>query len=946
MDIDFKVLGPLEVEVGGRPVTLGAPKQRALLGVLLAAANENVSISRITDEIWAEEPPNDPGRSIQVYVSALRGGLGVAAGILQTRGRSYRLDIEPHQCDARRFEAMVAEAKALLAQGDPAASEERCTAGLALWRGPAFADVADLPSAQAEIARLETLRLEATEVRIDAALAVGRQHEVVAELASLVEAHPLRERLRAQYMLALYRCGRQAEALGVYRAGRRQLVDELGLDPGRELQQVHQAILRDDPSLSVEPAELRVRRHLPASMTPLIGRRADVDQVTGMLRGGVRVVTITGPGGIGKTRLALQAAHELVDVFTDGVFFVGLAELRDPALFLPTVAAALDIDESADRSLLSAVQAHLSDRQLLLLLDNFEHVDEASVLVAELLSVAPGVCALVTSRSMLRIYGEHEHRLGGLALADEAVPLFTSRARAVDPDFAETPDVSAAVQQICRQLDCLPLAIELAAARTPELTPEEMLSVLPRRLDLAVSGPRDHPSRQQALRSTIDWSYRLLTADERQLFPRLAVFAGGWTVEAAREVCGGTDAELTSLAAKSLIVRRTGERGRRRYSMLETIREFALERGDAKAQSSKAPDRQDVRDAHARYFLNLSERSIEELRGPDQLQWIARLDAERDNMRAALTHLLDGATHGRPESGELALRLAAALGFYWYKTGSVKEGSAWLERALAAAPDAPDLDRGRALHLLGVLIAEHGEPKRGLVHCEASCELFRSAGDLAWVARSLNSQGGISRDLCDFERAERMFEESAVLRRQLGDVGAALAVVLGNLAMVALDRRDLPRARRFGEESLELARNSDQWVYAATLQLLADVAVAERDIVRALDYLRQAVPALRSLGEYRLIECLDSFAGLAALLGNPGAAARLVGAAEAALEELGAQIVPADARLREWRIAGAREAMGAPGFEAARLEGRALRLEEALEFALNEVTPAPGSSTR
>ncbi len=945
MDIAFRVLGPVEVQVDGREIVLGAPKQRVLLGVLLANANVDVSTSRLIEEVWGDDAPAGPRRSLQVYVSALRAALGPAAGVLQTASQGYRLRVKPEQLDARCFERVAAAARALLERGEAAAAVEQAAAALALWRGPAFADVADFPFARAETTRLEALRLETIEIRIEAALTMGHHHQVVAELAALVDEHPLRERLRAQMMLALHRCGRQAEALAVYRAGRRQLVDELGLEPGQQLRSLHEAILRDDPRLSVEPAELRARRHLPATLTPLIGRRAEVEQLMALLQGeSVRLVTVTGPGGIGKTRLALQVAHDLAADFPDGVFFVGLAELRDPALVIPTVAVAFGVDEPGDQALLSAVQAFLRERQLLVLLDNFEHVEQAAPLVGELLSAAPRVRALVTSRSLLRIYGEQGHALGGLNLEDEAVPLFVATATAVDPRFALTERVAGAVREVCLQLDCLPLAIELAAARAAELTPAEMLAVLPRRLELAGSGPRDRPERQQALRTAIDWSYRLLSADEQRLFASLAVFVGGCTADAAREVCGGTQTQLTSLAAKNLVLRRA-DGDSSRYSMLETIREFALESLPSAPSPSGSPrgqpDHEVVRDRHARCFLGLAERAMEELRGADQLWWISRLNTERDNLRAALTHFLDGARNERPGSGELAVRLAAALGFYWYKTGAVAEGSRWLERALEVAPDAADLDRGRALHCLGVLVAEHGEAERGLVLCEASCELFRRAGDLAWVARSLNSQGGIARDLGHFERAEQRFEESADLRRSLGDVGAPLAIVLLNLAMVALDRRDLARARRFGEECLEMARDSNQWIYAATLPVLADVAIAEQDIDRAAEYLQLALPALRSLGDYRLIECLDCCAGLAACLGRAEWAARLVGAADAALEELGAQIVPADARMREHRIAAARDALGPDQFEVARHAGRAMSLDEALDAAFNQVIPRP-----
>ncbi|MBA2443816.1 MAG: tetratricopeptide repeat protein, partial [Nocardioidaceae bacterium] len=821
--------------------------------------------------------------------------------------------------------------KDLLAAGAIAEAAEVAAAGLDLWRGPAFGDLADFAFAQSEALRLEAMRLETIEDLLEAELALGQHHHVVAELEMFVEEHPLRERSRGQLMLALHRCGRQADALGVYRAGRRQLIDELGLEPGKELQNLQQSILRDDPGLRVEPVELRMRRHLPAPATPLIGRRDEIDEVSAMLRDpSVRLVTATGPGGIGKTRLALQVAHELADAFVDGVFFVGLAELRDPDLVLPTLAATIGVEEVPDQPLAATLETHLTNRQLLLLVDNFEHVDEAAPLLGSLLKAAPGLKILVTSRSPLRIYGDHEYQVPQLALREEAVPLFAQRAHAADATFRLTERVAEEVCELCARLDCLPLAIELAAARVTEFTPKQMLSELPRRLELAVLGPRDQAARQQTLRAAIDWSLRLLPSAEQRTFTKLAVFVGGWATEAADAVCGGSSTQLTSLASKSLIKRHRPEPDRTRFDMLETIREYGLERFD----HGPSPSKNAVRDEHARYFLALAEAAADELRGPDRMHWITRLEEERDNMRAALTYLLDKPIQEQPQTAETALRLAAALRFFWYKTGGATEGSAWLERTLAAAPAAPDVLRARALHSLGILAADRGDDVHALALCEESCELFRRAGEMAWVARSLNSQGGIARDMGDLARAERDLSESADIRRTLGDDRASLAIVLGNLALVALDRRDVARARDLGEECLEMTAKPDQW---SPLQVLADVAVEEGDVDRAGELLRLALPLLRPLGAYRLVEYLETCAGLAAAMGKGETAGRITGAIDAALDEMAAQNVPADARMRERRLAPARESLGDERLEALQSEGRALTLERALDEVLGGI---------
>lgn len=930
--LEFRVLGPLEALVDGTPVALGAPKQRALLAVLLLHRNVSVSTDRLIDSLWGDAAPSSPGRSVQVYVSALRAALGPGGGVLRTVGRSYLLQVGDAGVDAGRFELAAAEAKALLSHGDVDQAATAAVAALALWRGAPYPELAESDDARPEIARLHSLRRQVLEDRMEAELARGRHRDVLAELEALVDANPLSERLRGHLMLALHRCGRQADALAVYAAGRRTLVDELGLEPGRDLRELQAAILRDDSRLEIETAEVRARRHLPAPATPLIGRRAEIDAIGAMLRGpGIRLVTATGPGGIGKTRLALQVAHELAEAFPDGVYFVGLAHLRAAELVLSTVAVALGISDLGDSSTQTALHEHLHERTVLLVLDNFEHVDDAAPLVAELLSAAPGLKVLVTSRSVLRLYGEHDYPVPQLALDEEAVPLFAARARAAERTFQRTPMAMDAVTEICRRLDCLPLAIELAAARSSELAPHEMLAVLPRRLELATSGPRDLPARQQTLRAAIDWSSRLLAPAERRLFEGLAVFAGGFTEGAAGQVCGASPGQLPSLASKSLVVGGPAAGAGARYSMLQTIREYALERLDSGEQEASEGSR--IREAHARHFLALAEASMSELRGPDQLSWISRLAAERDNMRAALAHFLSGGEQSGPGTAELGLRLGAALAYFWYKTGAGGEGAAWLAQGLAAAPQAPDLVRARALHGLGILTAERGQPAEALAHFEASGELFRTAGQLDWVARSLNSQGGIARDLGDLDRAERRYAESATLRRQVGGDPTSLAIVLGNLAIVALDRQELDRAQAIAEECLDLAE-SDPWVNASTLQLLADIAAEQGDVGRASALLRRAVPALQSLGDtYRLIECLDTCAAVAAHRGRAEAASTLVAAADAALAELGAQMVPADSRLRERRVGATLAALSRTESEQAQRAGAGMTVQQALDHA-------------
>ncbi len=560
MGLELRILGPVEVVVGGEPRRLGGRKQRSLLALLGVHAGQVVSADRIIEALW---PAYDPAarKRLQVYVSQLRKALGPAGAAIEWRPEGYVLAVEPDAVDAGRFEALARAGAEAVRAGDPQGAARTLREALELWRGPALDDLASEPFAQIAGARLEELRVAALEDRIEADLALGRAQELVAELEVLVGAQPLRERLRGQLMLALYRCGRQADALEAYRTGRRALLDELGLEPGPELRRLEQAILDHDPALLVEPAALRARRHLPAPATALIGRRAQLDEVVAMLRApGIRLVTLTGPGGAGKTRLAIQAAAQLADRFEHGIFFVDLAPVEDAGLVAHAIAQAIGVEE---------LREHLRDRRLLLVLDGFEHVDEAAPLVGRLLAGAPALEVLVTSRSPLRLYGEHEYVVPPLE-PGEAVALFVERAQAVRRGFAAT----SAVDRICAGLGGLPLAIELAAARTRTLSPEEILAGLP----------------AGTLRATLDWSHGLLDARGRELFAALALFAGGFTPEAAHEVCAASSAALPELVDAGLVTDGA------RHHMLAPVREYALERLD------EAGDADAVRRRHAEWL--------------------------------------------------------------------------------------------------------------------------------------------------------------------------------------------------------------------------------------------------------------------------------------------------------------------------------------------------------
>jgi predicted ATPase/DNA-binding SARP family transcriptional activator len=897
----FRILGPLEVEGVS---ALGGPKQRALLARLLLAAGHVVPAERLVDDLWPDEPPETARHALQVYVSTLRKELGAE----RIRGESggYVLALGEDEVDAERFERLAGEGARLLERGDAGAALDALQQALALWRGPALPDVGR--SLATERARLDSARLAALEDRIEADLELGRHDELVAELEALVRDEPLRERPRRQLMLALYRSGRQADALAAYHDARRTFVEELGLEPGAQLRELEAAILRQEPSLTVEPAEVRARRRLPAPATPLIGRRREVEEVAALLRDGVRLVTLTGPGGTGKTRLAIQTAHELAAAFRDGAVFVGLAPLRDPELVPAEIASALDVEDAR------GLADYLRDRAELLVLDNFEQVDEAAPALGPLLEAAPGLKLLVTSRHALRLYGEHEYAVPPLVLDEEAVPLFVERARATGRPFQPSDET----RELCARLDCLPLAIELVAARVRELTPAEMLATIPHRLELAAEGPRDVPVRQQTLRATIGWSYDLLDERERTVFARLAVFAGGCVRTAAEQICGARPEELSSLAAKSLLNERNG-----RIEMLETIREYALELFDA------SPDAEPVRREHAAFYLEGAELAEPALRAGDAARELERLEREHDNLRAALSwaHERGGAA--------LELRLAASLARFWWMRGHLREGRAMLERALARGEDQPTGLRVTAYRGAAAIAMGQGEHDDALDHAERAVALCREAGDAVNLARSLNGLGNIAVARGDHDRARAVFDESIALARASGDE-RVLATLLSNAGNLALNEGEYERATSLARESLVLAEKLGQREGVAIGRLNIGVArILGGHVREALPPLRESIEEAAAMGYAEVVAYgLLAFAATLADGADAEAAARLLGAGEELLERAEATLEPAEEGLHRQTVSTLRQRLGDVRLEEARTEGRGLTTDEAVELAL------------
>lgn len=933
--MDFLILGPLEVRSRGRLIALGGRRQRALLALLLLRANEVVSVDALVDGLWGERPPRTAGHTVQVFVSDLRKalrGAGEDGGRILTQAPGYRIAIGAGELDLERFERLAETGRVALARGDPAAAAGALADALALWRGDPLADFAYEPFAQEAIARLEELRLSVLEERIAAELQLGRHAELVGELEALAAQHPFREQLRGHLMRALYRAGRQSEALAVYQATRRLLVDELGIDPKPALQELERAILVQDPALEldVEPEKPSARRDdtgLPQPPTPLVGRKRELEELE-QLVGSERLVTVTGPGGIGKTRLALAACERLHGRLEDGARFVQLASLTDPGLVPATVALAIELGERPGEDIPETLARALRKKELLLCLDNFEQLLEAAPFLGELLTRCPSLRLLVSSRSPLRLSGEREYPLAPLQ-PDEALVLFAERARSVVAGFSlETQEET--VRAICDRLDRLPLALELAAGRVRLLSPPALLERLQRALPILAGGSRDLPERQQTLRAAIDWSYQLLDPAEQRLFRAVSVFLGGFTLEAAVAVSGDDEVDvldpLSALIEHSLIVRRDEGDGEPRFELLETIREYAAERLEASGNADEARRR------HADYYVNFAQPGSLDLWDDRLTAWLPDAERERANLRAALGWLLE---HGTMNE---TLELGHRLGSLWQCSGPVHEGSALLQRILERPGGDPRL-RAYALRAAGWLAHMRGDYGHARNLYADALALWRELDDQVELATELIDIGAVLSEEGDSAHASTVFEEALGLARQVGHT-SAVALVLLNLGVNARAAGDYATARTRFDEALLLHRELGSafgvWIATGNLGSVAvktgDYDEAERQIVSALE-------AMRGFGSNPdVLDALRWFASLDAHRGEDCRAAVLLAAAEHQSEQLGLAVSPSDRRMIDEATALVEAQLERQELAAARERGRALTLEEAIAHVREAVS--------
>ncbi|HKA94051.1 MAG TPA: BTAD domain-containing putative transcriptional regulator, partial [Acidimicrobiia bacterium] len=626
--------------------------QRLLAAVLLDAPH-GVRRDTLIERLWDGHPPATATTALQVHVSNVRRALeperrDVASSVLRTTDDGYALEIDRARVDANDFEQRVHEAEQLVV-AEPERARGVIASARAAWRGRPWGDFADEPWLRGDAARIEELHRRADELWADIQLALGQHELIVDSLARSVDDEPLREHRWEQLIVARYRCGRQAEALRAFQDARRTLTEELGIEPSPALRALEQAVLVQDPSLDAPPRSPpeRPRHNMPAALTSLVGRNDDLRATRKLLQSS-RLVTLTGVGGVGKTRMAVQAAADLVARFADGAWLVELAPIGDPDLVPGTVAATLGLRERGGQPVVDMIAEYLADQSLLLVVDNCEHVTDAVArLVDTLLKAAPRLHVLGTSREPLGLPYEQVVRVPVLEVpapgddsdADRlagcaAVQLFVERAGAATASFGLTPENQADVAELCRRLDGIPLALELAAVRTDSMTPEEIVRHLEHRLQL-LGVDRENAGRHQTLRSTIDWSHQLLEKNERTLFSRLSVCAGGWTITSARSVAagGGLDDSavvdgLTGLVRKSMVVAENAEKTTR-YQMLESLRQYAHERLGSSGEETA------VRTRHAAHFTRLVEDLADDVRGPRQDAAYDTLLTELDNIRAA-----------------------------------------------------------------------------------------------------------------------------------------------------------------------------------------------------------------------------------------------------------------------------------------------------------------------
>lgn len=1021
--LQIVLLGSPDLRQHGQPWTIARRQSRALLYYMAASAG-SVSRSQLCFLFWPDIAEANARRNLTVLINHVRRALP-QPDLLITYDDTVALERPAVWSDAVAFDQTVATA-----------TRERrldlLDAAVDLYRGP-FLHGFTLPGSPGfdewidyERQRWERRYLEALATLSEAYAELGDVRSAIACAQRYLATDGLAETIH-QRLITLYSVlGDRAAALRQFERCAEVLADELDVEPLPETRTLYEAV-RDGappvlergpttaqgrsaaaiwqlapsrkaaPTTVLAPPRPGVARsaRLPVPPNPLIGRRVDLDVAAALLdRSDVRLVTLCGPGGSGKTRLALQLAWDAHDSFAHGVLFVALAPLRDPALVSDAIAQACGLRQTGVTSRIDALHDYLHDKHLLLVLDNFEHLRAAAPLLAELLAGAPRLHLLVTSRAVLNLQGEHSVPVGPLPLPDPAqtmsmkslaeqpaVALLLARTQAHSPSFQLTAANALELAMICVRLDGLPLALELIAAHLKLFSPRALLQRLDRHLTLHCHGPRDLPDRQQTLGATIDWSYELLDRSEQHLFESLAVFADGWTLEAVEAVCGRSDAaalgtsnqrlgsnvvtELPSLVDQHLVYQQSGDDGERRFALLETVRASAMERLEARGAAAVAA----VRQRHAEFYLALAEAAEHELQGPQQAAWLDRLDVEQHNLRAALawSQSVDG-------DGALAVQLVGALWRFWDMRGHIDEGRRSIAAVLSCGGHEPtaayvktlmsagyfaamqgdlltacaqleaSIAIGRevgaqhsvsqALQLLGHVAIKQQNYQHATAYLEESLSIARMLDDATLIGAALNSFGNIAAFEADFVAAQRYYQAALTLRRRVGDT-RGLAVTLNHLGESLRVQGDLTRAARFYEQSLQLWQQLDHsWGRALTLHNLGSIALEGMTDRPAALCFQDSFQLFRALGDmHGAALCLTGLAAVMIEEGVPEDAARLLGAAAALHARVHMRLDPADQRQAERVAAAVRSQLDQATFAAAWLDGQMVSPEQLIATA-------------
>jgi predicted ATPase/DNA-binding SARP family transcriptional activator/DNA-binding CsgD family transcriptional regulator len=984
----IELLGRFRVEIGSRSVDDGEwrLKRAALLVKLLALApHHSLHREQAIDALWPELAPEAARNNLHQALHLARRILAVPEVLRLRKDQITLLPAGRIWTDVEAFEAAAASARQLQ-------SVAAYRSALGLYRG-------DLLPSDLYEENFEARRTALRELKISLLLELGALHEGAVQpaavedaLRQVLEIEPACEDAHVRLMRLYARAGRRQQALRQYEQLRAALRDEVDTEPAAGTLQLYRDILAGDvPATISSEAEIpgpAGGHNLPAALTSFVGRASEIAEVR-RLQGESRLVTLLGPGGAGKTRLAVEAARTVVDRYRDGVYLVELASTADERLVPETVAAALGIVEHSDRSASASLVEALAGRHRLLILDNCEHVIGACAELAhDLLRACPELRILATSREALGTPGEVTAILPSLSLPPQHPPasvesllefdsvrLFVERARNRQQSFALTLENYLSVARICRQVEGMPLAIELAAARIGALSAGQIAARLDDALSLLTAGSRTAEPRHQTLRGAIDWSYELLDGVERALFARLAVFVGGWTLPAA-EALGERDQDvldvLSRLVDKSLVAAQRSSDDEIRYRMLEPIRQYALERLE------QCSDVDDIRRRHAALFLALAEEAEPQLIKADQAAWMERLEAEHDNLRAALQWCL------HTDRDETAIRLAASIWRFWYTRGHLHEARGWLRRLLAQTDPTniqPEL-WVKGLGAAAALAFYQSDFQEAGKYWEQCVAASRARGDKRGLGRYLGNLGLVLKERGEYDQAVALYEESRIINAEIGNI-RGVSSALGNLGIIALDRQEYDRARALQEESLAIKRSvEDDGGVITSLNNLAAIFVEQGEYQRAQELSREALVLARRLGlkrsmfvaqlnlgfsalhQGRLQEAaglfgesltlaratgeavgirqgLAAFAALAAARGQGEPAALLSAAADAVRSAGSIVLSPSDRAAHEHTVTIARKLLGDSVFDASSDEGRRMPVEHAIACALSQRDAEP-----